>query len=251
MRSFLPDQLYYITHIDNLESILEKGILSHEKIEQLGLNYTSIYNEEVVNIRKDKSTPGGKNLWHYANLYFQPRNSMMYSVLSAKEKECFVVVSVSNKVLGEHGVFITDGNAANNSTQFHRLSDGLAILKKQWKIVQSEWWNEGVGSKRKIMAECLAPIQVKPEFIRTLYVVSVATKKSVEQIIDKRQIDVVPEPHMFFEPKIKTKVGDNISLIDGDMFFSNMRTLTISVNLKGVMGKGLASRESINFLMSM
>ena len=25
--------LYYITHVDNLPSILEKGILSHEKIE--------------------------------------------------------------------------------------------------------------------------------------------------------------------------------------------------------------------------
>ena len=133
MKSFLPEQLYYITHIDNLQSILEKGILSHERIEQLGLGYTSIYNEDIVSRRKNKSTPEGKSLWHYANLYFQPRNpmmySMMYSVLSAKEKENFVVICVSNKVLHEHGVFITDGNAANDSTQFHCLSEGLAILR--------------------------------------------------------------------------------------------------------------------------
>ena len=247
MKSFLPEQLYYITHIDNLQSILEMGILSHERIEQLGLGYTSIYNEDIVSRRKNKSTPEGKSLWHYANLYFQPRNPMMYSVLSAKEKENFVVICVSNKVLHEHGVFITDGNAANDSTQFHCLSEGLAILKEQWDIIQSEWWNEDVGSKRKIMAECLAPVQIKPDFIRTLYVVSVAARNSVEQIVGKRQINVVPEPHMFFEPKIKTRMSDNISLIDGDMFFSNMQTLTISVNLQGIMGKGLASRAKYQF----
>ena len=245
MKSFLPEQLYYITHIDNLQSILEMGILSHERIEQLGLGYTSIYNEDIVSRRKNKSTPEGKSLWHYANLYFQPRNPMMYSVLSAKEN--FVVICVSNKVLHEHGVFITDGNAANDSTQFHCLSEGLAILKEQWDIIQSEWWNEDVGSKRKIMAECLAPVQIKPDFIRTLYVVSVAARNSVEQIVGKRQINVAPEPHMFFEPKIKTRMSDNISLIDGDMFFSNMQTLTISVNLQGIMGKGLASRAKYQF----
>ena len=247
MKSFLPEQLYYITHIDNLQSILEMGILSHERIEQLGLGYTSIYNEDIVSRRKNKSTPEGKSLWHYANLYFQPRNPMMYSVLSAKEKENFVVICVSNKVLHEHGVFITDGNAANDSTQFHCLPEGLAILKEQWDIIQSEWWNEDVGSKRKIMAECLAPVQIKPDFIRTLYVVSVAARNSVEQIVGKRQINVVPEPHMFFEPKIKTRMSDNIFLIDGDMFFSNMQTLTISVNLQGIMGKGLASRAKYQF----
>ena len=247
MRSFPPEELYYITHIDNLQSILEQGILSHERVTQLELGYTSIYNKEVVSRRKNISTPAEISLWHYANLYFQPRNPMMYSVLSAKEKESFVVISVSKEVLHEHGVFIADGNAANNATQFHRLSEGLTILGGQWEIIRSEWWNEGVGSKRKIMAECLVPAQIRSDLIRTLYVVDITAKERVEKIVGSRQINVVPEPHMFFEPRIKTKIGDNISLIDGDMFFSNMQTLTISVNLQGIMGKGLASRAKYQF----
>ena len=87
MRSFPPEELYYITHIDNLRSILEKGILSHERIEQLELGYTSVYSEEVVSICKNKLTPAGKSLWHYANLYFQPRNPMMYSVVNTKNRD--------------------------------------------------------------------------------------------------------------------------------------------------------------------
>ena len=161
MRSFPPEELYYITHIDNLQSILEKGILSHARSAQLKLEYTSIYNEEVVSIRRNKTTPDGKSLWHYANLYFQPRNPMMYSIVNTRDKENLVVISISNKVLHEYDVLVTDGNAANAPTQFYSRSDGLKILKHQWNTIRNDWWNEDVGSKRKIMAECLVPDSVE------------------------------------------------------------------------------------------
>jgi O-acetyl-ADP-ribose deacetylase (regulator of RNase III) len=39
----------------------------------------------------------------------------------------------------------------------------------------------------------------------------------------------------------------NLSLVDGDMFFSKLQTLTISVNCVGIMGKGLALRAKYQF----
>ncbi len=45
----------------------------------------------------------------------------------------------------------------------------------------------------------------------------------------------------------KLEGAENISLIRGDMFFSNMQTLTVSVNCVGVMGKGLASTAKSRF----
>ena len=51
---------------------------------------------------------------------------------------------------------------------------------------------------------------------------------------------------MFFQPRFATRIG-NISLVNGDMFFSDMQTLTVSVNLQGIMGKGLASRAKYQF----
>lgn len=199
MRAFPPEELYYIAHIDNLGSILEKGILSHERIEQLELGYTSIYNEEIVGRRRSRSTPDSKSLWHYANLYFQPRNPMMYSIVSTRDKENLVVISISKEVLGEHGVLVTDGNAANAPTQFYSRSDGLKILKHQWNAIRNDWWNKDDGSKRKIMAECLVPNQVKPELFRSLYVVNSAAEHHMKQIVDNLPIiKVVREAHMFF-----------------------------------------------------
>jgi len=60
-------------------------------------------------------------------------------------------------------------------------------------------------------------------------------------------IPVVPEPNFFFQPSFAARIGENISLIEGDMFFSSMHTLTVSVNLQGIMGKGLASRAKYQF----
>ena len=75
MRKLDIRNLYYITHIDNLPSILERGILSHDRIQEERVQSTRIYNTEIVNSRKEKSTPDQKSLWRYANLYFQGAQS--------------------------------------------------------------------------------------------------------------------------------------------------------------------------------
>jgi ssDNA thymidine ADP-ribosyltransferase, DarT len=114
-------------------------------------------------------------------------------------------------------------------------------------VIQSEWWNELDGSKRKIMSECLVPERIPPEYILTVYVADHDTMKRVESLIGPTKIPVVPEPNFFFQPSFAAKIGKNISLIEGDMFFSSMQTLTVSVNLQGIMGKGLASRAKYQF----
>ena len=208
---------------------------------------TRIYNADIVNRKKEKNTPSGKSLWSYANLYFQARNPMMYRVVHEEGVKDLAVVSVNKKILETPNVFITDGKAANAPTQFYVLSDGLKTLRRQWKIVQNEWWNTLDGSKRKIMAECLIPNSVSPEFINSIYVADEETRARLSGMVGYRSISVIPEPKMFFQPNSRTKIGDNISVIEGDMFFSTLQTLTISVNLQGVMGKGLASRAKYQF----
>ena len=90
--------LYYITHIDNLPSILTTGILSHARIRAEGVRYTSIYNVDIVNKRRKKNTPADKSLWHYANLFFQPRNAMLDSLVNPTELVVLDLQKVVKKV---------------------------------------------------------------------------------------------------------------------------------------------------------
>jgi O-acetyl-ADP-ribose deacetylase (regulator of RNase III) len=77
--------------------------------------------------------------------------------------------------------------------------------------------------------------------ISTVYVVSHEVAESVSAA------HVVPEPNMFFRPTARDRLTSTLSLADGDMFFSRLQTLTISVNVVGIMGKGLASRAKYQF----
>ena len=154
--------LYYITHIDNIPSILEKGILSHERMKE-GIPYTPIFDNDIVNRRRNKFTADRRSLWHYANLFFQPRNPMLYRVIKNIGKRNLAVFSVANTVLQKQGVFITDGIASNALTRFYRSSEGMQILQAQQEILQSRSWLSWMHSaelRRKLMAECLVPNQV-------------------------------------------------------------------------------------------
>jgi hypothetical protein len=97
------------------------------------------------------------------------------------------------------------------------------------------------------MAECLVPSRIEPSLIQTLYVARPQAEARLrEQVPDVVQ-PVIVEPYKFFRPRRSYRITEKLSLADGDMFFSNLQTLTVSVNTVGVMGKGLASRAKYQF----
>ena len=179
MRNSDIKALYYITHIKNLPSIFEKGILSHGRIKIEKVQNTPIYDIDIVNERRKKYTPDDKSLWYYANLFFQPRNAMLDRLINPKykqhleTKQNLAVLGVASTVLEEQGVFITDGNAVSKNTRFYSLSAGLDMLHANIALIQStSWisWNDDPNLRRKLMAECLVPNQINPGHIRQFIV---------------------------------------------------------------------------------
>lgn len=241
-------ELFYITHIDNLPSILDKGIYSHEKIEQEEISYTKIYDKEIVERRKDITTPDKRSLWSFANLYFNARNPMLYRIKCEKDVDDVALIGVSNSVLRLSGVFVSDGNAASSESSF--LKPEKTILNKISKQTDRVYWNAYDGSKRKIMAECLVPDKIPLGFIISIYVPSFDAVKKVLNILGESLIgnrSVMCEPHLFFRNSREIELTPKLKLMVGDMFFSRAQTLTVSVNTIGVMGKGVASRAKWQF----
>jgi ssDNA thymidine ADP-ribosyltransferase, DarT len=118
--------LYYITHLDNVPSILRHGILSHEEIQSRGLAFTAIYDTAIVSRRSQISVPDGRTLWSFANLYFQPRNPMLYRVAIEQGADHLAVVAVKTNVLARPDVMLANGNAAHRSTVIVPAPNGIS-----------------------------------------------------------------------------------------------------------------------------
>jgi len=240
--------LFYITHVDNISSILRNGILSHERIQNKNIHFTPIYDEQIVTNRKAILTPDGRSLWNFANLYFQPRNPMLYRVLYEKQVSEVAIISVQPTILDKSDIYVSNGNAAHSASV---ISYGKELKKELRQIardsVDVEWWNDRNGSKRKIMAECLVPDAVIPDMLQAIYV---GRRDVIEKISASNlgmKLPVIYEPKMFFLPSRRLALTTNLSVAEGDMFFSKMQTLTVSVNVVGIMGAGLASRAKYQF----
>ena len=234
--------LYYITHIDNIPSILRQGILSHEQIEAGNIPYTRIYDEEIVANRQEIQTPNGKSLWSFTNLYFQPRNPMLYRVLHEKSEDDIGVLAVEPAILQRPDIYVSTGNAASLSSDIlHAVEVSKALPQIIRGTVNVEWWNDVDGSKRKIMAECLIPDAIPSDLIQSIYVASPKAQERVKAATSQSNLPVIVQPEMFFLPVRRSRITSNLFLAEGDLFFSRMQTLTVSVNTVGVMGKGLAT----------
>ncbi|MFZ5912379.1 MAG: DarT ssDNA thymidine ADP-ribosyltransferase family protein [Chloroflexota bacterium] len=242
--------LFYITHLNNLPSIFQHGILSHRQVKEQSIPFTPVYNAEIVANREQRLTPDHKSLWDYANLYFQPRNPMLYKVLSETDKKDVVILGIKPQTLDLKGAFISLGNAAHSLSPLVDAKTGLQHINGEyWQIINSDWWKTEDGTKRKIMAECLIPNGIPPAEIHSVYVASALVAERIRPMLAglPYPVAVVIEPHMFFQPRRHGAITDKLSWVDGDMFFSQMQTLTVSVNTVGVMGKGLASRAKYQF----
>lgn len=243
-------ELYYITHINNIPSILREGIFSHELIEEKGIEYTRIYDKEIVSRRKDITVPDGRSLWSFANLFFRARNAMLYRVAREKSVDDIAVLGLKRSVLDRKDIFLSDGNAAHGQSRIMPISEGKKAIYRIVKEASSDWWSTADGSKRKVMAECLVPSAVPPEEITSIYVANDKARRKVNRLLASvfgHGLSVVRQPYMFFEPNERLSLLKNLKIVEGDMFFSRMHTLTVSVNTVGVMGKGLASRAKYQF----
>jgi len=167
-RAQLPE-LHYITHLDNVASILKRGILSNARSRRQ--NPTSVAMEEIQDRRSARAIPGGGPLHSYACLYLHARNAMLRKILVRHEE--LAVLRIAPDTLDAPGAVIADGNASSDYTRFYPSPEGLQFLDSV--LVFARYWTsdnpyEYMHRKRVRMAELLVPEKVPPESITGAYV---------------------------------------------------------------------------------
>jgi hypothetical protein len=188
-------QLYYITDIVNLPSILRRGILSHNQAAKI--KHKSIAEEGVQARRENKKIPGTHSHLHdYANLYFDAHNPMLSARRHLNNSICILIISKDVLELDE--IIITDQNASR-ACRFMTLDDGLPLLDKE-EVFAQFWINrydpmEEYRLKGIKCSEVLVPVRVGVSLITGAYVANATALRLFQQV---SSLTVEIRPDIFF-----------------------------------------------------
>jgi hypothetical protein len=188
-------ELHCIMPIANLVSVMNGGILSHERAAKLP--HHSVALQPVQERRDQKQVPGGLKLHQYANLYFHARNPMMYKRRAEAPQLC--ILRVSTMVLALPGAVISDQNAASDYVRF--------LHPRQWQVLDldaiyaMDWrhQNDRVAYYRHSSQKCaevLVPHCVDIGYLKGAYVVDDTAKARIDAL--GLALPVTTNPVLFF-----------------------------------------------------
>lgn len=187
--------LYNIQAIDNIPSIMQRGLLSNERAAKI--EHTSIAMQEVQERRDAVNIPNGMALHQYANVYFDPRNPMLY--LRKKENPNICILKIDRVILDFVGVVVSDRNASSCYASFYPPEVGLRQI--DFNLVYAlDWTDENIYEyyKKKSIkcAEVLIPNEIPFDYVVCAAVYDGKTKQKLEETGFNKKIFVSPK--LFF-----------------------------------------------------
>lgn len=206
----MPTEIYHITHIDNLPSILKQGcLLANSQLQQINIQYQDVAHGQIqdVRARKPVNCCVGGTLHDYVPFYFSPRSPMLYAIHTGsvaqyqggQQKMLHFVTSVEAIAAQNLDFAFTDGHATKAFTRFY---DSLADLPEaiDWAVVRSWSWkdtNDDMDRKRRKQAEFLVHRTVPWSLIDSIGVINSTIRQEVQKILGNNvhapRIKIVPD----------------------------------------------------------
>ncbi len=184
-------EFHCIMPLENIPSVMEHGILSHERVARLP--HSSVAMSLIQERRDAKQVPGGLKLRQYANLYLHARNPMLYKLQGRFAELCVLRVAV--EVCQLDGVVVADRNASSDYVRFlhpdqWRVLDFDAIYALDWRHPDDP--AAFYRHKSQKCAEVLVPDRVEARFLTGACVAENATVDRLRSLGFALPVEVTP-----------------------------------------------------------
>jgi hypothetical protein len=145
-------KIYHITHIKNLQSIINaEKLLSEFRLENENILYQNIANNEIKNRRKTnilKST--NRHVYEYVPFYYCPRSPMLYTLRNNQSKIIHIEFDYNKTInflqVNSIPFIITSNNAGSN--RFNEYLKPDEIDKLNWSAINSQSWSDCKSQKQ-------------------------------------------------------------------------------------------------------
>ncbi|CAM3069167.1 DarT ssDNA thymidine ADP-ribosyltransferase family protein [Paenibacillus sediminis] len=191
---------YHFTHMDNIESIIDNGLISTNQKNSRGISHVNVANENIQIRRSNTQVPCHPhgNIHDYVPFYFAGTNPMLLSLLNNKniDQPYVVYLAISIEKLNENHVIFTDASAnTHNLPNFY--SDPQHLDKLNWLQIDSKRWGTPRAELNARMAEVLVHNNVPLDWIESFIVFNKLCKERIEGLFKEKGLE---KPKVTYEP---------------------------------------------------
>jgi hypothetical protein len=173
--------LYHLTALDNIESIIKKGLLCRETITPV----TDVADQEIIEKRK------ALGLLSYVPFHFFAKNPFDGAVIKAYPETKFVYLTVYRSDAQKNNWKIIPRHPLKcNNGEIYAYNDGIA--KMDWNLIDQRDYSNS-DNKFACMAECLVYQKIDISDIRFIYVKEQSDSDFITKLLKDQKIEARPE----------------------------------------------------------
>lgn len=196
---------YHFTHIDNLNSIIQNGLLSTNTKKEYKIKHFDVANESIQHRRSEmRVTVGPRGTVHdYVPFYFASRSMMLLSLINNKivDQREIVFISISVQKILHEDVIFTDASA-NTNLPPNFYENPKDLCKLNWELIDSQKWGRGTNEELHArMAEVLIYQEVPVDWIDSFIVFDEEIENRIKTCFIDNKMDAPPIFHRYFNGK--------------------------------------------------
>lgn len=186
--------LYHITHIDNMQSILNIGLISRNKLLENDNDFVDIADPEIIEKRNVN------NLSNYVLFHFFTKNPFDCAICHEYGSENMVIIGISRELHENKKFYIIPTHPLDiniNTLKIYSYEEGYSLI--QWEILDMptgrDYKNPEI--KKACMAECLVEHIIQPEAFSRVFVYNEVAESKICGMMNQNKIKISINPNMF------------------------------------------------------
>lgn len=186
---------YHFTLLDNLESIIDDGLLCTNLKNELNIAHENIAEHGIQGRRSTMHVPcsAGKFVHDYVPFYFSKRNSMQLGVINKKnvDQPLLIYLAISIEIIEQkEGVVFCDASAnTDEPPNFYNISSANMLDSLNWAAIDDKSWAcQSPAYRHQKMAELLIPRNIQISEVSYIVVWNEWIKGEVEKIFQAKNI---------------------------------------------------------------
>lgn len=157
--------LYHLTHIDNLESIMENGLLSRNDALKLNQSFVDVADPDILKKRKLN------RLDDYVLFHFYPNSAFDTAVKEKFGSENFVYIAIYKEFAKDNGFKVIPIHPLHGDFEIYDYEEGFE--KINWELFEKKMQDisplQRTDARLTKMAECISIDRVNPDSFFCIY----------------------------------------------------------------------------------